>query len=401
MSGNSNRFLRPGPEVSCDTDGKNEQYLDTQGLEDQREKKTTNFSTKVFNYLKETEKQNNDIGLYTLIEDVRDPKEQMAVEALRQELVIDNLLPSKHDNYHMMLRLLKARKFDILKTKKMWANMLQWRKEFGADGILEDFEFNELHEVLLYYPQGYHGIDKEGRPIYIERLGHVDINKLMNVTTEDRYVRYHVQEFEKSLSIRFPSCSIAAKRYVGSSMSILDVQGVGVKNLIKPARDVIMRLLKIDNENYPETLDRMFIINAGPGFRVLWKTIKPFLDSKTASKIHVLGTDYRRKLLEVIDESELPDFLGGSCTCANEGGCLRSDKGPWKDPIILKMVLTEETQYSIRTLTMPNCEGKGVDTNPHLMNCIDESVESGEEGFTLGSTNPDLAPSQVCEGVNC
>lgn len=35
------------------------------------------------------------------------------------------------------------------------------------------------------------------------------------------------------------------------------------------------------------------------------------------------------------------------------------------------------------------------------MNCIDESVESGEEGFTLGSTNPDLAPSQVCEGVNC
>lgn len=139
----------------------------------------------------------------------------------------------------------------------------------------------------------------------------------------------------------------------------------------------------------------MYIVNAGPGFKkMLWPAAQKFLDVKTIAKIQVkvialtvwpcnisissfsfeYCTDYLNiqvlepkslyKLLEVIDSryvyhilctilfavpvisllhispfSQLPEFLGGSCTCAAEGGCLRSSKGPWNDIEIMKVFL--------------------------------------------------------------
>ncbi|WJX45332.1 proteasome endopeptidase complex [Trifolium repens] len=246
------------------------------------------------------------------------------VDAFRKSLIMDDLLPQKHDDYHMMLRFLKAKKFDIEKTKKMWADMLQWRKEFGADTIMEDFEFKELNEFVKYQPQCYHGVDKEGRPVFI-----------------------------------FPACTIASKRQIDSITQIFDVQDIGLHYFLMDDEVRRFNLLvgKIYDDNYAWNRGQTFIINASNKFKLRWNTTYD-PDPERASKIHVLGNDYQTKLLEIIDASELPTFLGGTCTCADQGGCLRSGKGPWRNPIILKMIHSGEARRISQPIKVLNSEEK-------------------------------------------
>ncbi|KAJ7963486.1 Phosphatidylinositol/phosphatidylcholine transfer protein [Quillaja saponaria] len=326
-------------------------------------KKAINASSKFTHSLKKRGKRKIDCRVPSVsIEDVRDAKEECVVQELRQKLLERELLPARHDDYHTLLRFLKARDLNIEKTIQMWEEMLNWRKEYGTDTILEDFDFEELEEVLQYYPQGYHGVDKEGRPVYIERLGKAHPSRLMRITTIDRYLKYHVQEFERALQEKFPACSIAAKRQISSTTTILDVQGLGIKNFTRTATSLLAAMTKVDSSYYPETLHRMYVVNAGPGFKkMLWPAAQKFLDAKTIAKIKVLEPKSLSKLLEVIDSSQLPDFLGGSCTCPVEGGCLKSNKGPWNDPEIMKLVHDAEATF-VRQITRVSNEQNKFDS---------------------------------------
>lgn len=96
----------------------------------------------------------------------------------------------------------------------------------SSNNILQEFSFDEYNEVKKCYPHGFHGVDRYGRPVYIERIGNADVNTLLQITTIERFVKHHVSEQERTLNWRYPACSLSANHHIASTTSILDVKDV-------------------------------------------------------------------------------------------------------------------------------------------------------------------------------
>ena len=65
----------------------------------------------------------------------------------------------------------------------------------------------------------------QGRPIYIQHLGQINVKKIMELTTDERSLRFHVQEYERCARYIMPACSKAAGRHIEQTFAIIDVKG--------------------------------------------------------------------------------------------------------------------------------------------------------------------------------
>lgn len=167
---------------------------------------------------------------------------------------------------------------------------------------------------------------QDGRPVYIEQLGKIDLAAMYKITTAERMLQNLVVEYEKLADPRLPACSRKSGQLLETCCTIMDLKGVGISR-VSSVYGYVKQASAISQNYYPERLGKLYLINAPWGFSSVFSVVKGFLDPVTVSKIHVLGSGYQSELLGQVPKENLPKIFGGSCEC--KGGCALSDEGPW------------------------------------------------------------------------
>lgn len=256
------------------------------------------------------------------------PEEKKSVEHLRDFLKAEGYTLRLDDA--SMCRYLRARSWDVSKAHDMFAATEKWRREENIDDILYDFAYTECDEVNKYYPQYYYKTDKDGRPVYYEEIGQVDINALLKITTMDRMLKNLVWEYEAFTQHRLPACSREFGYLIETSCTVLDLKDVSIYKA-SSVYSYIREASHIGQNYYPERMGKFYVINAPWGFSGIWSVIKRFLDPVTVEKVHILGHKYQADLLKQIPPQNLPQEFGGLPTTDKES-FRTSDQGPWRNP---------------------------------------------------------------------
>ncbi|KAL5016996.1 hypothetical protein ScPMuIL_006585 [Solemya velum] len=235
------------------------------------------------------------------------PNQADLLEKFREN-VKDVLKPEQVGDDYFLTRWLRARKFDVEKAEHMYRTSMEFREKMGADTLIQDYTPPEV--IQKYLTGGFCGFDKEGAPVRIELYGRLDLKGLMCSVKKSDLEKTKLLECERSTKM----CEEQSKKFgrkVDGLTVVFDMANVGTSMLWKPGMQMYLHLVKILEDNYPEKMKRLLVVNAPRIFPLLYKLARPLVSEDMRQKIHVLGADYKHVLMKYIDEEQLPAFLGG------------------------------------------------------------------------------------------
>ncbi|XP_023252913.1 SEC14-like protein 1 [Seriola lalandi dorsalis] len=220
-----------------------------------------------------------------------------------------------------VLRFLRARDFSLDKARELLCQSLTWRKQHQVDFLLDTWQRPQL--LQEYYTGGWHHHDRDGRPLYILRLGQMDTKGLVRALGEEALLRQVLSINEEGLR-RCEENTRVFGRPISCWTCLVDLEGLNMRHLWRPGVKALLRIIEVVEANYPETLGRLLILRAPRVFPVLWTLVSPLIDENTRKKFLVYaGNDYQGPggLVDYIDREVIPDFLGGDSMCdIPEGG---------------------------------------------------------------------------------
>ncbi|SCU94376.1 LAME_0F07228g1_1 [Lachancea meyersii CBS 8951] len=227
-----------------------------------------------------------------------------ALKDLKPDEVSENFWDMLRTDYpdNLILRFLRARKWDTDKALGMIAHTLHWRlKESRPDTIIRGGELEAFHNNEKGYIKNIelckatlHGFDLKGRPVVLVRpkLHH------SSDQTEDEMKKYCLLIIEQA--------RMFLKEPVDCATILFDLTGFSMSNMDYAP---VQYLISCFEAHYPECLGHLFIHKAPWIFPPIWNIIKNWLDPVVASKI--VFTKSTDDLAKYLPKKYIPKYLGG------------------------------------------------------------------------------------------
>ncbi|XP_008805237.1 patellin-4-like [Phoenix dactylifera] len=219
------------------------------------------------------------------------------------------LLPSQgHEGTDViLLKFLRAREFKVSDAFAMLQKTLRWRREFGADSILEE----EMGLPELEDAADVNGTDREGHPVCYSICGAFKDKDLYRRTfgskeRREKFVRWRVRFVEKGIQeLSFKPGG------AGSLLQVIDLKDSCSPDM-KELRSATKKLVSVLQDNYPEFVVKNIFINVSLRYYVYYALFSNLISPRSKSKfILVRPSKVLETLLKFIAPEEIPVQYGG------------------------------------------------------------------------------------------
>eukprot|EP00551_Chaetoceros_affinis_P005848 CAMPEP_0203683444 /NCGR_PEP_ID=MMETSP0090-20130426/47525_1 /ASSEMBLY_ACC=CAM_ASM_001088 /TAXON_ID=426623 /ORGANISM="Chaetoceros affinis, Strain CCMP159" /LENGTH=511 /DNA_ID=CAMNT_0050552591 /DNA_START=261 /DNA_END=1797 /DNA_ORIENTATION=+ len=225
---------------------------------------------------------------------------------------------------YTLTRWLRARKYNLSDT----ITMVEEATECRSQPRIHDYYPNPEAALgcppqvfIAQYPQLYSGFSKLGCPVFYSKPGMLEIDGVECITTLEGILKFHwhvMQHDYKQRLLEFKRDNPSFKRF--ECVSILDLTNLTLSKLGSRTMDIIKKQANIDSLCFPETMNKMVIVNAPRFFSATWTIIKGFLDARTAAKIELFSSSSAAEkcLKELIDVDQIPVDYGGTAESTDD-----------------------------------------------------------------------------------
>lgn len=199
---------------------------------------------------------------------------------------------------------------DAAKASSRAMSVLQWRAQEQVDAILSDaaaLAEERLWRKLLCYDLP--GLDIQNRPLMLQSVGRWNLEEMSTAMQEspEALLRSQVVVYE---TLRQQACSTGspAQQWV----LVLDMSGLSVRHTWYPVIfSKLSQVGELSRKYYPESVERIFVVNAPVGFSAIWRVLERVVKPHTRSKVQVLPNGDYSALLQECGPDRIPKMLRG------------------------------------------------------------------------------------------